>query len=143
MVDVLYTAEATARGGREGEVVSDDGVLDLSLTLPKELGGPGGDHTNPEQLFAAGYAACFHSALKRVAGKQKVDVHESSITARVALGIDGQAFGLAVTLVGRFPTLEEPEARDIMDKAHQVCPYSRATRGNIDVTLEVAPHSLI
>lgn len=143
MVDVLYTAEATARGGREGEVVSDDGVLDLSLTLPKQLGGPGGDHTNPEQLFAAGHAACFHSALKRVAGKQKVDVHESSITARVALGIDGQAFGLAVTLVGRFPNLEEPEAREIMEAAHQVCPYSRATRGNIDVALEVAPHSLI
>ena len=143
MVDVLYTAEATARGGREGEVVSDDGVLDLSLTLPKELGGPGGDHTNPEQLFAAGYAACFHSALKRVAGKQKVDVHESSITAQVALGIDGQAFGLAVTLVGRFPTLEEPAAHQIMEAAHQVCPYSRATRGNIEVALEVAPHSLI
>src|SRR5438270_5030070 len=105
MVDILYTAEATARGGREGEVVSDDGVLDLSLTLPKELGGPGGDHTNPEQLFAAGYAACFHSALKRVAGQQKVDVTGSSITAQVGLGVDGEAFGLAVTLVEAFPTL--------------------------------------
>jgi osmotically inducible protein OsmC len=143
MVDVLYTAEATARGGREGEVVSDDGVLDLSLTMPKELGGPGGDHTNPEQLFAAGYAACFHSALKRVAGKDKLDVHESSITARVSLGIDGQAFGLAVTLVGRFPELDEEAGRSLMEAAHQVCPYSRATRGNIDVQLEVAPHSLL
>jgi osmotically inducible protein OsmC len=143
MVDVLYTAEATARGGREGEVVSDDGVLDLSLTLPKELGGPGGDHTNPEQLFAAGYAACFHSALKRVAGKDKLDVHASSITARVSLGIDGQTFGLAVTLVGRFPELDQAQGRELMEKAHQVCPYSRATRGNIDVQLEVAPHSLL
>jgi Ohr subfamily peroxiredoxin len=143
MVDVLYTAEATARGGREGEVVSDDGVLDLSLTMPKELGGPGGDHTNPEQLFAAGYAACFHSALKRVAGKDKLDVAESSITARVSLGIDGQAFGLAVTLVGRFPALDEAVGHQLMEAAHQVCPYSRATRGNVEVHLEVAPHSLL
>ncbi|MCW2779225.1 MAG: peroxiredoxin, Ohr subfamily [Frankiales bacterium] len=137
-MDVLYTASATARGGREGEVVSDDGVLDLSLTLPKELGGPGGDHTNPEQLFAAGYAACFHSALKRVAGGEKVDVEGSAITARVGLGLDGSAFGLAVTLVGSFPTLTPDQGREIMDKAHQVCPYSRATRGNVEVVLEVA-----
>ena len=142
MVDVLYTAEATARGGREGEVVSDDGVLDLSLTMPKELGGPGGDHTNPEQLFAAGYAACFHSALKRLAHKQKLDVAESSITARVGLGIDGQAFGLSVTLIGRFPALDDAEGKELMEAAHQVCPYSRATRGNIDVALEVA-HTLL
>ena len=138
-MDVLYTAIATARGGREGEVVSDDGVLDLSLTLPKELGGPGGDHTNPEQLFAAGYAACFHSALKRVAGTEKVDVQGSAIEAQVGLGIDGQAFGLAVTLRGTFPTLDEQGGREIMEKAHQVCPYSRATRGNVEVILEVAP----
>ena len=138
MVDVLYTAEATARGGREGEVVSDDGVLDLSLTMPKELGGPGGDHTNPEQLFAAGYASCFHSALKRLAGKDKLDVAESSITARVSLGIDGQAFGLAVTLIGRFPALDSEAGQQLMEAAHQVCPYSRATRGNVEVQLEVA-----
>ena len=138
-MDVLYTAAATARGGREGEVVSDDGVLDLSLTLPKELGGPGGDHTNPEQLFAAGYAACFHSALKRIAGQQKLDVEESSITARVGLGIDGKAFGLAVTLVGAFPALDPAQGEKLMHDAHQVCPYSRATRGNVEVTLEVAP----
>lgn len=139
MVDVLYTARATARGGREGEVVSDDGVLDLSLTLPKELGGPGGDHTNPEQLFAAGYAACFHSALKRVAGGRQVDVDGSSITAQVGLGTDGAAFGLAVTLVGAFPTLDDAAAQGLMHAAHEVCPYSRATRGNIDVALEVTP----
>jgi osmotically inducible protein OsmC len=138
MVDVLYTAVATARGGREGEVVSDDGVLDLLLAHPKELGGPGGDNTNPEQLFAAGYAACFHSALKRVAGKEKLDVDGSSITAQVSLGIDGQVFGLAVTLVGSFPSLDDAAGRELMEAAHQVCPYSRATRGNIDVTLELA-----
>jgi len=143
MVDILYTAQATARGGREGEVVSDDGVIDMTLTMPKELGGPGGDHTNPEQLFAAGYAACFHSALKRVAHSEKRDVSGSSITARVSLGIDGQAFGLAVTLIGRFPELETDEGHELMEKAHQVCPYSRATRGNVEVGLEVAPHSLL
>jgi osmotically inducible protein OsmC len=137
-VDVLYTAQATARGGREGEVVSDDGVLDLQLVLPKELGGPGGDATNPEQLFAAGYAACFHSALKRVAGQDKIDVAGSSITARIGLGLQGSAFGLAVTLVGAFPTLDEATGRELMDKAHLVCPYSNATRGNVEVQLQLA-----
>ena len=137
-MDILYNAHATARGGREGEVVSDDGVLDLVLAHPKELGGPGGDSTNPEQLFAAGYAACFHSALKRVAGQQKLDVTGSEITARVGLGIDGKAFGIDATLVGRFPALDAAQGRELMEAAHQVCPYSRATRGNIEVTLEVA-----
>lgn len=137
-MDVIYTAAATARGGREGEVVSDDGVLDLRLAHPKELGGPGGDTTNPEQLFAAGYAACFHSALKRVANKEKLDVTGSSITARIGLGIDGHTFGLTATLVGIFPTLDEDTAQDLMEKAHQVCPYSRATRGNMEVSLHLA-----
>ena len=137
-MDILYTAQATARGGREGEVVTDDGVLDLMLAHPKELGGPGGDSTNPEQLFAAGYAACFHSALKRVAGQQQIDVTGSDITAKVGLGIEGKAFGINATLVGRFPTLDADQARELMEAAHQVCPYSRATRGNIDVALEVA-----
>ncbi len=137
-MDVLYTAQATARGGREGEVVSDDGVIDLTLTLPKELGGPGGDHSNPEQLFAAGYAACFHSALKRVAGSKKIDVEGSSITARVGLGVEGEAFGITATLIGAFPTLDAEAGRELMEAAHQVCPYSRATRGNVDVQLEVA-----
>lgn len=137
-MDVMYTAAATARGGREGEVVSDDGVLDLSLTLPKELGGPGGDHTNPEQLFAAGYSACFHSALKRIAGQQGLDVEGSAITARVGLGLDDQGFGLAVTLVGQLPTLDASAAEKLMHDAHQVCPYSRATRGNVEVQLEFA-----
>ncbi|MCW2613103.1 MAG: ohr [Frankiales bacterium] len=137
-MNVLYTAAATARGGREGEVVSDDGVLDLSLTLPRELGGPGGDHTNPEQLFAAGYAACFHSALKRVAGQQSLDVDGSSITAHVGLGLEGTAFGLAVTLAGAFPALTAEQGTALMDAAHEVCPYSNAIRGNVDVTLTLA-----
>jgi Ohr subfamily peroxiredoxin len=136
-MDLLYTAVATARGGREGEVVSDDGVLDLLLAHPKELGGPGGDTTNPEQLFAAGFAGCFHSALLRIARRERADVTGSSITAHVGLGIDGDAFGLAVTLVGVFPALDEAQGADLMAKAHQVCPYSRATRGNIEVQLQV------
>ena len=135
----LYTAVATARGGREGEVVSDDGVLDLALQHPAELGGPGGDHTNPEQLFAAGYAGCFHSALKRVAKDQGLDIEPSEITAKVSLGKDGKAFGLAVTLLGALPTLDPPDGEKLMHDAHQVCPYSRATRGNIEVVLELAP----
>ena len=136
----LYTAVATARGGREGEVVSDDGVLDLSLMHPAELGGPGGDHTNPEQLFAAGYAACFHSALKRVAKDRGLDIEPSEITAKVTLGMDDdKAFGLAVTLMAALPTLDPPQGDELMQAAHQVCPYSRATRGNIEVTLELAP----
>lgn len=137
-MDILYTAQATARGGREGEVVSDDGVIDLSLTMPKELGGPGGDHSNPEQLFAAGYAACFHSSLKRLAGQQEIDVEGSTVTAKVGLGVEGPKFGLAVTLLGSFPTLDEKTGRQLMGEAHEVCPYSNATRGNVEVTLEVA-----
>ena len=137
-MDVIYTAVATARGGREGEVVSDDGVLDLQLAHPVALGGPGGETTNPEQLFAAGYSACFHSALKRVAGGEKVDVTGSTITAAVGLGMEGKGFGLVVTLTGTFPTLDVSAGRELMDKAHQVCPYSNATRGNVEVTLEVS-----
>jgi osmotically inducible protein OsmC len=138
-VKVLYTAVATARGGREGEVVSDDGVIDLMLALPKEMGGPGGDDaSNPEQLFAAGYSACFHSALKLVAGSTKTDVTGSTITANVSIGADDQGFGLAVTLQGSFPTLSDEQGLELMEKAHQVCPYSRATRGNIEVELTVS-----
>jgi osmotically inducible protein OsmC len=137
-MDVLYTAAATARGGREGEVVSDDGVLDLTLAHPKELGGPGGDNTNPEQLFAAGYAACFHSAAKRVAGLKGLDAEGSSITARVGLGVEGKAFGLTVTLAGAFPALSPEQVEALMHAAYEVCPYSRATRGNIEVSLTLA-----
>lgn len=137
-MDVLYTATATARGGREGEVVTDDSVLDLQLAYPKELGGPGGDTTNPEQLFAAGYAACFLNALKRVAGQAKADVTGAEITAKVGLGAVGSVFKLTVTLVGSLPSIPAEQGKELMEAAHQVCPYSNATRGNIDVALEVA-----
>lgn len=133
---IVYTASATTSGGRQGHAVSSDGILDLDLTAPKETGGPG-TGTNPEQLFAAGYAACFHSALKLVAGSRKVDVSGSGITASVGIGKDGEAFGLTVSLTGTFPGLSREDGQELMEAAHQVCPYSRATRGNIDVTLDV------
>ena len=138
-MDALYTAVATARGGREGEVVTDDGVVDLLLAYPKELGGPADSgKTNPEQLFAAGYAACFLNALKRVAKDAGTPVDGAEMTARVGLGLDDGGFGLTVTLVGSMPGLSAEDAHALMEKAHQVCPYSRATRGNVEVALEVA-----
>ena len=135
---IIYTTEATARGGREGEVTSSDGVIDLLLALPKEMGGKGGDFSNPEQLFAAGYAACFHSAAKLVAGQKKLDVTGSTVTAKVGIGPDETSFGIEVELVASFPTLSATEAQELLEAAHQVCPYSKATRGNIPVTLSVA-----
>jgi Ohr subfamily peroxiredoxin len=135
-MNIMYTAEATAWGGREGRAASSDGVLDVQLVLPKGLGGPGGEGTNPEQLFAAGYAACFHSALKLVAAGAKVDVSESAITARVGIGAtDGGAFGLQVELEAELPGVEPDVAKGLVDRAHEVCPYSNATRGNVEVTL--------
>ena len=137
-MDALYTAVATARGGRTGEVVSDDGVLDLELAYPKELGGPeNGTKTNPEQLFAAGYAACFHSALQMVARASRADITDSSVGARVGIGRQGEGFGLEVTLEVVLPNVPADQARALMEQAHQVCPYSNATRGNIDVVLEL------
>jgi osmotically inducible protein OsmC len=137
-MNVLYTAESTAWGGREGRAASSDGVLDLELRIPKELGGPGGPHTNPEQLFATGYAACFHSALKLIAAREKVNVDESAVTARVGIGANDQGgFGLQVELEAELPDVERAVAEDLVAKAHQVCPYSNATRGNIEVTLSV------
>lgn len=134
-MDILYTAEATAWGGREGRSASSDGNLDVQLVVPKELGGPGGAGTNPEQLFAAGYAGCFHSALKLVASKRKLDVSESAITARVGVGISGTYFGLAVELEAELPGLSTEDANSLLEAAHAVCPYSNATRGNVEVTL--------
>jgi osmotically inducible protein OsmC len=135
-VSILYTAEATAWGGREGRAASDDGNLDVQLVLPKELGGPGGAGTNPEQLFAAGYAGCFHSALKLVARGQGVDVSESAITAKVGIGPnDDGGFGLAVQLEAELPGVDATKAQELLEAAHQVCPYSNATRGNVEVTL--------
>ena len=134
---VLYTATATAYGGRDGRVATDDELLDIRVVPPKELGGPGGA-TNPEQLFAAGFAACFHSALKLVARADKIDVSESAITARVGLGMnDDGGFNIAVELEAELPDVERAVAEELVAKAHRVCPYSNATRGNVEVSLTV------
>ena len=135
----LYTAEALATGeGRDGHGRSSDGRLDLDLAIPKEMGGSG-NGTNPEQLFAVGYAACFHSALRLVAGQAKADVTDSAVGARVSIGqIDNGGFGLAVELEVTLPNLDHDTALALTEKAHQVCPYSNATRGNIDVKLVVS-----
>lgn len=138
MVAVLYTAEATAVGeGRNGEVHSSDGVIDEKLSVPKEMGGPGGLHTNPEQLFAAGFAACFHSALKVVARKSRAELPErTSITAKVGVGRgDGIGYELVVRLEAHLPGVTQEVADELIAAAHQVCPYSNATRGNIEVAL--------
>jgi osmotically inducible protein OsmC len=135
---VLYTAEATAIGdGRNGEVHSSDGVIDEKLAIPKEMGGPGGLHTNPEQLFASGYAACFHSALRAVAGREHIRLGaDTEINAKVSIGPNEDGgFQLAVALDAKLPGLDQAKAEDLVAKAHQVCPYSNATRGNIDVVL--------
>jgi Ohr subfamily peroxiredoxin len=136
---VLYTAEATATGdGRSGHVASSDGILDFSLAVPAEMGGPGGA-TNPEQLFAAGYAACFHNALRRVARRADKPLDGSTVTARVGIGAVGDGtFGLTVTLVATVPGVERADAERLLEDAHRICPYSKATRGNIDVSVELA-----
>lgn len=134
----IYTAVATATGdGRNGHTGTDDGLLDVDVRVPVAMGGPGGA-TNPEQLFAAGYAACFHSALKLVAGQQKLDVSGTEVTTRVSIGaLDGGGYGLAVELDLHAPALPRDTAQALLEQAHQVCPYSNATRGNVDVTLAV------
>ncbi|MEU4369562.1 organic hydroperoxide resistance protein [Micromonospora chersina] len=137
-MQVLYTASAQATGdGRDGHVRTSDGGLDLDLAIPKEMGGAGGA-TNPEQLFAAGYAACFHSALRVVARKARADVSNSVVEAEVGIGPNGSGgYGLAVTLVVDLPAVERSAAQQLVEAAHQVCPYSNATRGNMEVTLTV------
>jgi Ohr subfamily peroxiredoxin len=139
-MQTVYTASATATGdGRNGHVRSVDGVLDFDLAVPKEMGGPGGHLTNPEELFAAGYAACFHSALKSVAARRKITLTDTAITIDVGIGPNGQGgFGLAVTIEAEVPSVDEATARDLLEQAHQVCPYSNATRGNVEVTLNLA-----
>jgi lipoyl-dependent peroxiredoxin len=135
----LYSTSATARGGRTGRVETTDGRFAYSLSMPKELGGPGGEGTNPEQLFAAGYAACFESALRLVARMQKIAVDDAAITADVSLNkTETGGFALAVALTGHLPGLSPEAARALMQAAHAVCPYSAATRGNIEVALLVA-----
>ncbi|MEK3733776.1 MULTISPECIES: organic hydroperoxide resistance protein [Paenibacillus] len=138
-MNALYTASATARGGREGSVSSSDGVLKHDLKMPKELGGPGGAGTNPEQLFAAGYSACYESALQNIARKEKVKLTETEVTADVMIGKDESdgGFKLAVKLNVKLPGVERSQAEDLARKAHDFCPYSKATRGNIDVELNV------
>lgn len=133
----LYTATATATSGREGRAKSDDGLLDVSLTPPRVLGGSG-TGTNPEQLFAAGYAACFGSAAGHVARAQKLVTGPIIVTAQVSLGPVGQAFGLAVVLEVSIPELPRDKAEALIQQAHQVCPYSNATRGNIEVEVRLA-----
>ena len=137
---VLYTATATASGGREGQVRSDDGMLDLPLSMPKELGGSGRAATNPEQLFAAGYAACFENALLRAARERKIAIQGSTVTARVGIGrLENSRFGLTVDLTVAIPGVERSEAEALVRTAHEeICPYSHATRGNVDVNLAVA-----
>jgi len=136
---ILYTAKSTVTGGRDGRAVTSDQVLNVALATPRELGGAGGVGTNPEQLFASGYSACFLSAMKFVAGKQKVALPaDSSITGTVGIGPIPTGFGLKVQLDISVPGLPREQVQQIVDQAHQVCPYSNATRGNIDVTLVVA-----
>ena len=136
---ILYTALATATGeGRAGHVSSHDGVIDVDLGVPKELGGAGGEVTNPEQLFAAGYAGCFHNALRIACRRARKDVEGSQVTAEVGLGpIEGGRFGLAVTLAVALPNVAPEDVQDVVQKAHHICPYSNALRGNVEVQLRV------
>jgi osmotically inducible protein OsmC len=136
-MDALYEAVGHATGdGRNGHARTDDGMLDLDVRVPTELGGPGGA-TNPEQLFACGYAACFHSAIKFTAARQKLDVTDSEVSATVFLGMTETGFGLAVELDVSIPNLDKETAQRLTEDAHKVCPYSNATRGNIEVKLAV------
>jgi len=136
---ILYTAQATVTGGRDGRAVSSDQALDVALATPRDLGGAGGAGTNPEQLFAAGYSACFLSALKFVAGKSKVALPaDSRITGTVGIGPIPTGFALKVQLEISVPGLPREQVQELVNKAHQVCPYSNATRGNVDVALVIA-----
>lgn len=135
---IAYTAKATATGGREGTAKTEDGRLDVALSTPKALGGDDGQGTNPEQLFAAGYAACFIGALKLVASKEKVALpQDTQIHSEVSIGPIESGFGIAVKLAISAGDLDKDTVRELVDKAHEVCPYSNATRGNIAVELSV------
>ncbi|WP_342327526.1 organic hydroperoxide resistance protein [Pedobacter sp. FW305-3-2-15-E-R2A2] len=135
---VLYTAAATATGGRNGQVKSSDGVLDLEVRMPKALGGAQDGYTNPEQLFAAGYSACFDSALNLVIKTGKITTGVTTVTAEVSIGQnDTGGFGLAVKMAVNIPGVDQQQAEELVAKAHQICPYSNATRGNMEVILSV------
>ncbi|NEC11856.1 organic hydroperoxide resistance protein [Streptomyces sp. SID8014] len=137
-ISVAYTAVATAENGRDGRVATDDGKLDVVVNPPKEMGGSGAG-TNPEQLFAAGYSACFQGALGVVARAAKADISGSTVTAQVGIGkTEAGGFGLEVELITAIPNVDRATAEELVAKAHEVCPYSNATRGNIKVTLTVA-----
>ncbi|MER7175635.1 organic hydroperoxide resistance protein [Streptomyces mesophilus] len=133
--DVKYTAVATAENGRDGRVAAESGNLDVVVNPPKEMGGSGAG-TNPEELFAAGYAACFQGALGVVARNEKADITGSRVTAQVGIGQNDEGFGIIVAIKATIPTVDIAKAQELLDKAHQVCPYSKATRGNIEVTVE-------
>ena len=136
--EIAYTAKATATGGRAGSAKSDDGKLDVDLSTPKELGGAGGDGTNPEQLFAAGYSACFIGAMQHVAAQDKVKLPEdTSITGVVGIGPTDGGFAIDVELQVSIPGMDKADAESLVEKAHQVCPYSNATRGAVDVRLKI------
>ncbi|MFE6850458.1 organic hydroperoxide resistance protein [Streptomyces sp. NPDC057674] len=134
--DVLYTAVATAEGGRDGRVATDDGKVDVVVNPPKAMGGSG-EGTNPEQLFAAGYSACFQGALGVVARNEKADITGSTVTAEVGIGKNDDGFGIIVKISAAIPNVDAETAKSLIEKAHQVCPYSKATRGNITVELAV------
>jgi Ohr subfamily peroxiredoxin len=135
---VLYRASSKATGGRDGSAISSDNALNVQLSTPKELGGGGGNGTNPEQLFAAGYSACFIGAMRFVAGQQKITLPENlSITGNVGIGPIASGFGIEAELQISLPGMDRAAAQNLIEKAHQVCPYSNATRGNINVTLKL------
>jgi lipoyl-dependent peroxiredoxin len=142
-LDILYAAEATAMGGRDGHSRTSDGRLDVDLDVPTEMGGTGGPGTNPEQLFAAGWAACFQSSMQRYAFARKLDLSSTRVTARIGIGtLKSGGVGLAAALDLDAPRLSREDAVELMKRAHETCPYSRATRGNIEVTLTVDGTSL-
>ncbi len=134
-MDPVYTAIATTTAGRAGHAITEDGHLDLHLSVPKGLGGPGGDGTNPEQLFALGYSACFGGAMALAAKEKKITTGEVKITAKVHIGKEGGGFGLAVELIGHLPNVPQKDADALMEATHKICPYSKATRNNIEVKL--------
>ncbi len=136
-MEALYKTKVKVDGGRNGKAASEDNVLNLEMRMPKELGGTGGEYTNPEQLFAAGYAACFDGALNLMAKNRKMHLKNTVVTADVTLGKVSDGLALAVNLEVEIPGVEEALANELLEEAHQFCPYSRATRGNIDVTVSL------